>query len=63
MLQKRIAEHESDQSFEALRLKVEKADMERRRKEEMERLAAERQGRLQNHGTDQQLGYLSFKLL
>ena len=37
--------------------------MERRRKEEMERLAAERQGRLQNHGTDQQLGYLSFKLL
>ncbi|KAL5110566.1 hypothetical protein TcWFU_006742 [Taenia crassiceps] len=63
VLQKRIAEHESEQSFEALRRKVEKADEEWRRKEEMERLIADRRGRLQDHGVDQQLGVITFLLI
>lgn len=63
MLQKRIAEHESEQSFEALRRKVEKADIEWRHKEEMERLIAERRGRLQDHGVDHQLGVVTFLLM
>ncbi|VDD80134.1 unnamed protein product [Mesocestoides corti] len=63
VLQQRITEQNSEQSFEALRLKVQKADEERRRKEEMDRLIAERQGRLQDHGYDDELGFLVFKLL
>ncbi|KAH9283419.1 hypothetical protein ECG_04908 [Echinococcus granulosus] len=63
VLQKRIAEHESEQSFEALRRKVEKEDEEWRRKEEMERLIAERRGCLQDHGVDHQLGILNFQLI
>ncbi|KAM7537858.1 hypothetical protein Aperf_G00000077689 [Anoplocephala perfoliata] len=62
ILEKRILELKNEQSFEALRLKVQKADEERRQKEEMERLIAEKQGRLQDHGKDEQLGYLCFKL-
>ncbi|KAL5966376.1 Synaptotagmin-9 [Taenia solium] len=63
VLQKRIAEHESEQSFEALRRKVEKADEEWRRKQEIERLIADRRGRLQDHGVDHQLGVVTFLLV
>ncbi|VDM25688.1 unnamed protein product [Hydatigera taeniaeformis] len=63
VLQKRIAEHESEQSFEALRRKVEQADEQWRHKQEMERLIAERRGHLQDHGDDHQLGSLTFLLI
>uniref|UniRef100_A0A0R3TG25 Ezrin-radixin-moesin-like protein n=1 Tax=Rodentolepis nana TaxID=102285 RepID=A0A0R3TG25_RODNA len=62
-LEKRMAEIEMEQSFEALTLKVQKAEEERRRREELEREIAAKRGHLQDHGTDQQLGRLSFKIL
>ncbi|VDL58160.1 unnamed protein product [Hymenolepis diminuta] len=62
-MEKRMEELEREQSFEALRSKVKKADEERKRKEELEREIALKMGHLQDHGIDHQLGYLSFKIL
>ncbi len=63
MISQHIKDHQSEQSFEALRLKVQKADEEARRKEELARIIAERQGRLQDPGHNDQLGKLHFKLM